>query len=385
MSYIPADRIPRGSFREGRYTELTPQVQLEFPYGFMTNEVVVASGNGGAALGVSGIALIRTGDTAGGYASLESYDVGRHQAGQGLVTHFDCAFTEGVANSHQIVGVGASDSEGVFVGYSGVDFGLFTFGEDFKTHTPQSTWNLDKADGTGKLPAIDWTKGQQYRIEAMTAVLGGFVRLSLMDPNDGEWVCVHQQNALNAFGQSVIKQLNWGAFAEAHSDTSATNLEVHLGTYGQFLEGKEANSIITRSVKVSSKFTPKNTEQFALAIRNKSVMDNGRTNRIIAVPQSVIIFNNSIEPLKLRIGVAAVFTGADWQDAGSNSATQYSTSGVLVANPVVVNEYTIAGDSSREIAFSETSKIIPGATGTYTTEVGEGDNYSLSFVWEEWI
>ena len=83
MSYQPADPISRGALREEISNELSPQVQLEFPYGFMSQQVIVSSGAIGDVFTASGVAVCRTGNSANSYANLISYQRARHQAGQG--------------------------------------------------------------------------------------------------------------------------------------------------------------------------------------------------------------------------------------------------------------------------------------------------------------
>ena len=395
MSYQPADRISRGALREEISNELSPQVQLEFPYGFMSQQVIVSSGAIGDVFTASGVAVCRTGNSANSYAKLISYQRARHQAGQGLRSYFDCTFTEGKAGSYQLVGVG-DESEGIFFGYSGVSFGVINrlpiaipvIGTNI-SFTPTSSWNQDKADGTGKLPAMDFTKGQSYKIETYPGIIGGGVRLSLLDPNDSEWVIVHKTTAVNALDKAIIQQLNWAAFMDVHNDTNDTNLEIQLGTHGIFLEGKEFNQKILRSIVIEDRFASKDTEELAWVLRNKDTI-NGITNRGLLHARNLTIFNNSVEPLKAKIGLVAEggTSGTIFTEQAVNSLSEISTSGTLISLPQenLLGIYIIPGDSEKTITFTnDLVPLPPGASGMLTVEVGEGDTYSLTFTYEEWI
>tara|TARA_R110000850_G_C9996151_1_gene468191 strand:- start:19572 stop:21083 length:1512 start_codon:yes stop_codon:yes gene_type:complete len=113
----------RSAFGEQLVAELTPKVQLQFPYNINTAQVVAFPGNGGSVTNGNGHANCSTGTAADGFAFIISHDVLKYNSGQGALFRGDCIFTTGVADSTQIIGVG-NNLNGYFFGYNGADFGV---------------------------------------------------------------------------------------------------------------------------------------------------------------------------------------------------------------------------------------------------------------------
>ena len=58
------------------------------------------------------------------------------------------------------------------------------------TWTPQSSWVYDKADGSGGLAAVDWTKGNVFAVQYQYLGFGN-IRFSMEDRSTGAFVPVH--------------------------------------------------------------------------------------------------------------------------------------------------------------------------------------------------
>ena len=102
----------------------TAVVQLDAIYGTTTDVIqTYNSGTGSTATSLSGLFTVSTGPTAGGYGVLRSKRFVRYRPGQGVVTRFTAAFTEGVAGSTQYAGF-ANQENRVAFGYDGNRFGV---------------------------------------------------------------------------------------------------------------------------------------------------------------------------------------------------------------------------------------------------------------------
>ncbi len=102
----------------------TAVVQLDGIYGTTTDVIqTYTNGTGSAAGSVAGMFQASSGTTAGGYGVLRSKRFVRYRPGQGIVTRFTAAFTQGVAGNRQFAGF-ANQENRVAFGYDGDRFGI---------------------------------------------------------------------------------------------------------------------------------------------------------------------------------------------------------------------------------------------------------------------
>lgn len=102
----------------------TAVVQLDAIYG-ITSDVIQTYNNGTGSSAGSNTQLFRveSGTTQGGYGVLRSKRFIRYRPGQGVVTRFTAAFTQGVPSSLQFVGL-ANQENRVAFGFNGDRFGI---------------------------------------------------------------------------------------------------------------------------------------------------------------------------------------------------------------------------------------------------------------------
>jgi hypothetical protein len=102
----------------------TAVIQLDAIYG-TTSDVIQTYNNGtGSSSGSNNqIFRVESGTTQGGYGVLRSKRFMRYRPGQGIVTRFTAAFTQGVAGSLQFAGL-ANQENRVAFGYDGDRFGV---------------------------------------------------------------------------------------------------------------------------------------------------------------------------------------------------------------------------------------------------------------------
>lgn len=122
MSFISTKEAQKSAFGETNVAELTPIVQLSFPYNINTR-LVKTNTNGGTVTFSNNKARVSTGAGANQSAQLFSRTRVKYNAGQGSLIRFTAVFTSGAANSNQYIGVGDS-GDGFFFGYSGTAFGV---------------------------------------------------------------------------------------------------------------------------------------------------------------------------------------------------------------------------------------------------------------------
>jgi len=102
----------------------TAVIQLDGIYG-ATSDVIQTyyNGTGSGAGSVSQMFQVSSGTTQGGYGVLRSKRFMRYRPGQGIVTRFTAAFTQGVASSLQFAGL-ANQENRIAFGFDGDKFGI---------------------------------------------------------------------------------------------------------------------------------------------------------------------------------------------------------------------------------------------------------------------
>lgn len=114
---------PKTAFGELSVANLTPEVQIDFPYNINTGLIISRTNGSGTATQSNGKAVLQTTAAANSSAELESIRVLKYDPGQGGLVRFTSIFTTGAANSTQIIGIGNVE-DGFFFGYNGTSFGI---------------------------------------------------------------------------------------------------------------------------------------------------------------------------------------------------------------------------------------------------------------------
>ncbi len=115
--------IGRTAFDELQVAELTPIVQLQFPYNINADAIITKENDAGTVTQADNMAVLQTGAFATSMAEMESKIPIKYNPGQGGLFRGTAIFTTGVANSSQFIGIG-DIGDGYFFGYNGVDFGI---------------------------------------------------------------------------------------------------------------------------------------------------------------------------------------------------------------------------------------------------------------------
>ena len=125
------------AFGEPYAVQITPVIQLDSIYG-VTSEVIQTYTSGANASAGANVTTamweVKSGTSVGGYGVLRTKRFLRYRPGQGALTRFTAAFTEGIANSTQRAGL-FNQENAIQIGYNGTTFGVLraTGGKAHKT------------------------------------------------------------------------------------------------------------------------------------------------------------------------------------------------------------------------------------------------------------
>ncbi len=117
-----SEQFQKTAFSELSVAEVSPVVQVQFPYNINT-DIWEIRNNGGSSTVVDNKANISTGSGADQSSTILTKTPVKYNPGQGGLVRFTARYTKGVANSTQWAGIGNS-TDGYFFGYNGANFGI---------------------------------------------------------------------------------------------------------------------------------------------------------------------------------------------------------------------------------------------------------------------
>jgi hypothetical protein len=172
------------------------EIEISFFTAFNSDLITNTTASGGTATITGGHARYRTGTNATGAAKGVSVYSCKYRPAHEQYAFFTAAFTTGVANSYQRIGL-YDTNNGFFIGYEGASFGVTLRTGTADTFIARASWNGDPLDGTsgslftrGGVPeAINLTYSNLYRIRF--AWLGSASILFEVFSPDGGWITFH--------------------------------------------------------------------------------------------------------------------------------------------------------------------------------------------------
>jgi hypothetical protein len=377
--------------------ELTPVFQTDAIYGLLTQQVSnTISGTGALVDTNAGRYRIQSGTTATtGSAILTSAYPIRYRAGQGVIARFTTAFTTGLANSVQEIGVGNTVDKYAF-GYNGTTFGILHRNNGSDTWIPQSTWNGDKVDGTaGTSFTLNPTFGNVCQI--VYPFLGyGNITFFIENPNTGRLVLVHSIRYANTTATIQISNpaLNFWA-RSANTGANTTNLTIYVGSVGIFVAGKK--EYIAGQFAADNLKTAITTELNVLSIRNCTTF-NGQPNKAIVRISKISIASdggNGIARIRVRKGTTLGGTPAFTTISGTTgdngvtitsgqSVCSQDTAGTTVTGGTVQFNTTCARNGNSVVDVSDDNLFIyPGETMTFSALAQVSSDVAVSASWDE--
>lgn len=249
----------------------------------------------------------------------------------------------------------------------------------------QTSWNEDKADGTGELPVLDPTKGNVFQIRYQW--LGfGLISFAIEHPDDGGYHVVHTLRFANANTVPSLQNPTLPLHIMAKNTSNTSNLTIKTGSMAGFVEGRKADASLLngRSNSITNLTT---TELPILSIKD-NLVHQSEINRVRVRPEFVSLATESSKPIIFRIRLGPTLTGTpaftDVDAATSVVSTDIAATGLTGGREVFA---TVLGKADSEIIdFHALDKELgPGEHITITAEAVSGTNQevSVSATWGE--
>ena len=175
---------------------------------------------------------------------------------------------------------------------------------------PQSEWNVDKLDGSGRSGInLDVTKAYKYFIN-INYPSGGFI-FGIYDAEKGRIVC-HKIFISGTINFPLIKHINLPIrfnnenIGITNSSSELREIMAVIKTEGQ------ADYTFWRfgDLGVENKPVTKNTP--VLSLRAKSILDTGRSNRINSFPETLSVYSTGSTIKISFVSHSAPLTGDTW-------------------------------------------------------------------------
>ena len=363
-------------------TQLTPIIQLQFPYVINTDAVNTTVTGSGAVSESSPFAVVSTTAATNSSASVESKGNLHYRTGQGGLCMFTAIFTAGIAGSVQEVGLGSS-VDGFFFGFNGASFGINKRTNSADGYIPQSSWNKDKMDGTGRSGmTLVPTNGNVYKIQYQWLGFGA-INFYIENPDTGQFVIVHQIQYANNFTVTSVINPSMPLSFKASNTTNNTNIAIKVPSIACFVEGTLSNFGLLHSINNAKSAT---TQLNILTIKVNATF-GGIVNKEFVLPLFLSIANTSNADATFKIILNTALGGSpSYTDISTNtSVVSYDTAGTTITGGRVIATYYLNGNSDAQINIENLNfRLNPSDILTISaTSSGAAIAASAAITWSE--
>lgn len=339
------------------------EIELSFFDSFDNNLITNTTAAGGSATISGGHARYRTGTNVNGAARGESVYKCNYRPAHEEYAFFTAAFTTGVANSFQRIGIYDANN-GAFIGYEGTSFGVTLRSGAVDTTIARASWNGDPLDGSvgsiftraGTPEAINLTYSNLYRIRFAWLGSASFI-FEVFSP-DAKWVTFHTIRIPNSQLAPSIQTPNLPMKIECvKSADGVTDLSIYTACW---------------AAGTTSDYNPitETLTDYSLANLTRSVI-TGRSST-----GGGTYYNVKVNPSGSLITAIGDITGVVGQNTMANSLPVVIASN-QTAVPVSDNGGSITVDGTVAATQSGTWNI-NNITGTVTLPTGAATETTLS-------
>lgn len=342
--------------------ERNNEIELSFFSSFNTDLITNTTTSGGSATITGGHARYRSGTNATGSAIGESIYKCKYRPAHEQYCFFTAAFTTGVANSFQRIGLFDANN-GFFIGYEGTSFGVTLRTGTTDTFTTRASWNGDPLDGSsgskftraGTPEAINLTYSNLFRIRF--AWLGSAsIYFEVFSP-DGGWVVFHTIRIPNSQLNPSIQTPELPISIQVTKTSGASDLSVYTACVAAGTTS--AHNSITETLN-----------DYSLANLTRSVI-TGRSST-----GGGTYYNVKVNPSGSLITAIGDITGVVGQNTMANSLPVVIASN-QTAVPVSDNSGSLTVDGTVAATQSGTWNI-NNISGTVSLPTGAATESTLS-------
>jgi hypothetical protein len=374
---------PTSAFGDLRTASLVPQVEIHFKYNI--NKYILKTDIVGSGTIVSEDSMGKLSVTASSSSvEVKSCKVAKYYTGQGLLVRFGAFFSNPVTGSKQLAGFGTT-SDGVYIGTIDTDVSVIVIKDGVYDTIPQSSFNVDKLDGTGPSGmTIDITKGNVFQIQFQWHGFGN-LKFFVQEQNTGKYTLFHTYLRTNLHTSVTVSNPIFSIRGFIENTSNATTLNMYLSGMAIFNEGEIRKSGPVHYIDNLVGGIGKDNYVHLLSIRNKTVY-NSATNHIQLFILDMEFSNDHNSHGSIVIYKNSTLSNTTWTHIDENhSIVEYtnnasiSTSGVKSKGLFIGKDGTISFDPKVEFYLS------PGETLTIVGKENNGSNgvMTVGINWQE--
>ena len=223
------------------------------------------------------------------------------------------------------------------------------------TYIPRSEWNIDKADGTGTLPLIDWTKGNVYQIRYQWLGYGA-ITFYLEEPTSGFYTPVHRIQYANTSITPSINQPSLQFLTNVSNINTENNITSFVGSVCGNVDGNLNHRFGNRKALTYNGTTnPSNTTPTSLfALVNPPFFQNKSSRTTIYITRVVITSKKDFDFYIVRNPTLK-----------GNTIWNYKPNTLLMYSSNVVN--TVESVQNLDILFAD--RLFVGTAGENRLEI----------------
>ena len=344
MDYIgTVQQLQTTAFGDLDVASPTPKIQLQFPYNINGLETVRATTGSGTVSFSQPFAVCSTTAATNSTASLSSKKNLHYATGQGGLCLLTAVFTTGASGSTQWAGF-ANTLDALFFGYSGATFGVNRRYNGTDNFIAQSSWNVDKMDGTGPSGmTLDPTKGNVYKIQYQWLGFGN-IKFYIENPATGTFQNVHNIQYPNSATTTSLLNPAMQINIQANNTANNTNISIRCPSMSAFVQGN--------LIPTGNNFSFANSKTIATTLTSIFGLKNNTTFNGITNYKSIYL------------------TGLSFTNGSIISAVSLILNGTIGGSPVYTNissTTSVASVDTAGAAVTGGTTIITFYNGTNTS------------------
>lgn len=336
----------------------------------------ITTSNGGTVTTANGQAILQTSAATNGSAQITSTKPATHRPGQGILARFTPMWTGGFANSKQLFGMG-TDIDGYFFGFNGATFGIFHRLNSIDTHIPQTSWNVDKCDGTGT-SGFAWNTSKGSPLMVKYPYLGhGNISFWILNSETSVWILCHVIKYSNLSSLPQLSNPNLLLYGQVINSGNANNLTMYITCAGVHLDGPREYIGPQFGIDNNKTIT---TENNIITLKNATTV-NGVPNRGLARLRTIsLAYDGGNGVCQTRIKKGSTVAGSPVFNAIDGVA---SINGTVITSANSIISYDVAGTtlSGGKILFNSclarNSNLIADLTN-YNIFIAPGEFLTIS-------
>lgn len=369
-----------GAYKEAITAELTPVIQVKFPYALAASSVTTSVTGSGTATVENSMAKLSTTTATSSTSELITDNIIVYQAGQGATAKFTAIFTKPKQGSEQIIGIGDT-ADGYYIGYTGTQFSALRIQNGLKF------WKALPLIGNGTdtfLGQLNLTRGNVFQIQYQWLGFGQII-YSVFDPSTQSYTPMHIEKYPNRFTKPSTFNPSFPMRMFVENTANSTAINLWSASLAAFIEGKATNLVnffagnVTKTIAVA-------TELPLITIRVKSTF-HGKPTRSLVFPGIVTAAVDGTKPVTFRLYKNAILGGTPvWTDIDTDKSTvEIDTSATSATGVTADMIFKVDKEDSFIFDIEKRIKLTVGDTYTLVAESVLSSEVESALSWRELI